>query len=353
MRLIAVLLGILIAGASQAGTLQDEFDPLGPTVKRFEASTGRTLAYIDEGDPDWTPVVFVGGGGTSVRVFRLLEFLRTSREHLELRVIGVERNGFGQTPFDPGLGYADYAADVEALLEHLGVDEFIAFAISGGGPYLTEIVSRNAGRVRSVHLAAALSQTTPDTTFCFIPDPELLRGFTEQPMVWFGFAPDSPVQIIPGFQDSAFEDAARTFNVAGQVGDPAALFHELQLYCNVPLADVSGVSAPVFIYHGTADDTVPFDPHALYWQMNYPNVERLRAYEGEGHDVQYRHLDQVFVDMAGMADKLVVCRNGQTKLVNERKAERLVDEGRATLGICAWTGSAPAPAGDDDDDDDD
>lgn len=339
MRLITILLGVLIAAGSQAGTLQGDFDPLGPTVETFEAATGRTVAYIDAGDPDWTPVVFVGGGGTSVRVVQLLEFLRTTREQLELRVIGVERNGFGQTPFDAGLGYADYAEDVEALLDHLGVDDFIAFAISGGGPYLTEIVSRNAERVRSVHLAAALSQTPPDTPFCFVSDPEDLRFFTEQPMVWFGFSPDSPVQTIPGFQDSAFEDAARTFFVAGQVGDPSALFHELQLYCNAPLADVSRVQAPVFIYHGTADETVPLDPNVPYWQANYPNVERTRLYEGEGHDVQYRHLDQVFVDMAGMADKLVVCRNGRTKLVKESKAERLVAEGRATLGICAWTQS--------------
>ena len=106
MRWITILLGALIAGSSQAGSLQGDFDPLGPTVKTLEASTGRTVAYIDVGDPDWTPVVFVGGGGTSVRVVRLLEFLRTTREQLELRVIAVERNGFGQTPFDPALRWS-------------------------------------------------------------------------------------------------------------------------------------------------------------------------------------------------------------------------------------------------------
>ena len=81
-----------------------------------------------------------------------------------------------------------------------------------------------------------------------------------------------------------------------------------------------------------------------------PNVERTRLYEGEGHDVQYRHLDQVYVDMAGMANKLVVCRNGRTKLVKEGKAERLVAEGRATLGICAWTQPDPGHGGKGDDD---
>ena len=86
-------------------------------------------------------------------------------------------------------------------------------------------------------------------------------------------------------------------------------------------------------------------------QTNYPNVKRTRLYEGEGHDVQYRHLDQVLVDMAGMANELIVCRNGRTKLIEEAKAERLVAEGKATLGLCAWTQTDGG--GDDDDDDDD
>ena len=94
---------------------------------------------------------------------------------------------------------------------------------------------------------------------------------------------------------------------------------------------------------------MPLEPHVPYWQTNYPNVRRTRLYEGEGHDVQYRHLDQVLVDMAGLADQLVVCRNGRTKLVKERRAEQLVADGRATLGLCAWA----QPTADDDDDDDD
>ena len=48
-----------------------------------------------------------------------------------------------------------------------------------------------------------------------------------------------------------------------------------------------------------------------------------------------------------------MCRNGKSKLVKEAKAERLVDQGRATLGICAWTQSGnPDPDGDKDKDKD-
>src|SRR5579875_1256675 len=87
------------------------FDPLGPQVRRRLLASGRTAIYIDDGAPDWPVFAFFGGAGTTVRAFRLLEFAHTLRHQLRLRVLSLERNGFGQTPFDPGLGIDDYATD--------------------------------------------------------------------------------------------------------------------------------------------------------------------------------------------------------------------------------------------------
>lgn len=80
---------------------QRRFDPLGPTVRIATVHSGRTVYYIDEGDSSCQTLVFFGGPGTSVRAFGLLEFARGLREQLNIRVISVERNGLGQTPFDP------------------------------------------------------------------------------------------------------------------------------------------------------------------------------------------------------------------------------------------------------------
>ena len=285
MRNIAILLCLFFATFAHAKSkLQDEFDYLGPTMKTMQASSGRTVVYLDEGEKDWHVVVFVGGSGTSGRVFAMLEFLRETRQNLKLRFIGVERNGFGTTAYDESLGYADYAEDVEALLAQLGVDEFSLF-----------------------------------------------------PVAWFGFAPESPIHRVPGFQDAAYDDSARTFNMGGQAGDPAALHHEFQLYCqNQSLPDLAAVTAPVYLYYGDADPLTPIIPHARRWQAAYVNAEvKARIYPGEGHDAQYRHLDQILVDLAGM-NKVVVCdKGGKTKLVKEPKAEKLLAQG-GSLGICAW-----------------
>ena len=334
---VAAAAVVFVSGVVTAGQLPGEFDPIGPTVQTLEAPSGRTLAYVDDGQADWTPVVFFGGSGTSVRVMNLLEFAHTLRGELELRLISVERNGFGQTPFDPALGYADYAEDVEAVLDELGVEEFIAFGISGGSPYLTEFVSRNPDRVISIHLASALSETPADSFICDLADDPGTTGFLAQnPQVWFAFSPDSPVQQVPGLQDEAYDDAARTFFIAGQGGAPDPLLHEFDLYCNQPLADVSAVEAPVHLYYGEDDETTPPDFHIPVWQSIFPNVTNVRLYDGLGHDTQYRHWDQVMVDMAtGRTDRILVCDKGKTKVVSQTKADKLLAKG-AGLGMCGW-----------------
>jgi non-heme chloroperoxidase len=315
-------------------SLQESFDPLGPTMRSATLSTGRTVSYLDEGEKGWHPIVFVGGSGTSGRVFALLEFLRTTRENLQLRIIAVERNGFGVTAFNDALGYDEYAEDVEALLESLGVSDFSLFAISGGGPYSAVIASRNPERLISVHMAAALTYyDDPSIPQCVLPQ-EAWRLFTEDPVAWFSFEQESPTHRIPGFQDAAFDDAARAFNMGGQSGDPQALHHELQLYCqNQFLPDLAAVTAPLYLYYGDVDDLAPPDPHASRWQEAYINAPvKFRLYPGEGHDVQYRHLDQILVDLAGMGNKVVICdESGSSELMDESTVAE-----EAFLGLCAW-----------------
>ena len=217
------------------------------------------------------------------------------------------------------------------------IDDFSLFAISGGGPYSAVILARNARRLTSVHLAAALTYEDPTALQCILPT-EALTIYTQDPVAWFGFPPESPVQRIPGFQDAAFDDAARTFNMGGQAGDPAALGHEFNLYCGVQtLPDLSGVTAPVYLYYGEGDPLTPIVPHARRWQQGFTNAKvTARFYPGEGHDAQYRHFDQILVDLAGMGEKIVVCnKSGKTKLVKETKAGKILDKG-GSLGLCAW-----------------
>ncbi len=218
------------------------------------------VRFIDEGAADWRPVVFFGGLGTDVNAFYDTEFARDVRERLELRFVSVERNGFGMTPFDPSLGVQDAVDDVLDVLETLAIRRFAVVAISGGAPYAAALVSRVPHRVLSLHLAAAVA------------GPLVAECGTASVL----YAPATVLATDP------------------------ALAHEWRLLCDQPLADLAGLYAPAYLYWGVEDDVVPPPVHVREWRRLLPRVAAMRAYPGEGHDIQYRHWEQILHDVAGL-----------------------------------------------------
>lgn len=310
------------------------FDHIGAEVQSVDID-GRTAYFIDDGAPDGRPVVFIGGQGTSLAAFQLTEFNRSTRLALGLRMISVERNGFGESPLDPARDYADYATEVLAVLDHLGVDKFAIVAISGGGAYTAHLAAMAPERVLSVHATAASPRTLPtrsepDCSTSLDQMKEKLTGYTHNPKSWWG-VPGSPVLVIPGWQTEAYGDATRSFYVNGQMGDPTALAVEYLLPCSEnAVADTSKITAPTYLYWGGADQVVPVAAMEQ-WQAAMPNVVRATVYEGQGHTVQYRHWDQVLTDIAGLGDYTLVCEDDQTRLIPN--ADVTED---SFLGNCVW-----------------
>ena len=220
--------------------------------------SGSPVRFIDEGEADWRPVVFFGGLGTDVNAFYDTEFARELREQLRLRVISVERNGFGMRGFDGTLGYADAVDDVLEVLSMLGVRRFAVVAISGGAPFAAALAARVPARVLSLHLAAAVA---------------------------------GPLVADVG-------TAAVLYANPGLLALDPALAHEWRLLCSEPLPDLSYLEAPAYLYWGCSDDVVPF-AHVCEWRRVLPSVAALRGYPGEGHDVHYRHWEQILHDVAG------------------------------------------------------
>ncbi len=217
------------------------------------------VRFIDTGEEGWRPVVFFGGLGTDLGAFSETEFARESRERLQLRVISVERNGFGMTAFDPSLGYGDAVKDVLSVLETLRVRRFAVVAISGGAPYAAALAARAAHRVLSLHLAAAAAG--PLVTSC------------------------GTVSLL--------------YAQPAQLAADPALAHEWRLLTSEPVPDLSGLYAPAYLYWGYDDDVVPVE-HVREWRRILPRVAALRGYPGEGHDVQYSHWEQILLDVAGL-----------------------------------------------------
>lgn len=345
MRLLSLTLAAcLLATAARAeaptvakvGDLPVAFDDLGAPVQTLKTAGGRTVHFTDTGEAGFRPVLFIGGTGTSARAFEMTEFLKSMRKQLKLRFITVERNGFGDSPIAAGWGYGDYVAEVRAVLDHLQVQRAAGVAISGGGPYMAQVAAAMPERFISLHLLAAATQRPPSDGLCKLTAEQIggiMKSQVQNPKTWWGFPKDSPTHQIPGFADRAYDEGARAFYIRGQMGDPAPEVAEIMRYCG-PAPDLSAVKAPAFIYQGSADKLVTADT-AERWKAQLPNVVEMRLYPGEGHDVQYRHWDQLLLDVAGHSELTAVCASGRSRAVPKAQVDKLLKSG-ATLGVCAW-----------------
>lgn len=326
-----------------AAPLPGGFDPLGPAVRRWLAPSGRALAFIDDGDPAGIPLLLFGGAGTSVRAARLLEFARSLRLALGVRLLGVERNGLGQSAFDPAVGFGEHAADVWALLERLGVERPSLVAISGGGPYAARVAAARPDRIRSMHLACAITDLLASSgprpgaswaTDSRLPEEFSIDAISRDPTRWWAFPEDSPVHRIPGFSDSVIEEALRGRFALGRDTPPEGLWQAIRLLRAEPFPELSAVRAPVYTSWGLEDRLVPVW-HRDRWLAALPGPALRRDYPGAGHDVQYRHWDQILVDVATLGDDTLLSRDGHTRLVPAAEVPAALAAG-ATLGMAAW-----------------
>ena len=93
---------------------------------------GRTLGYAEYGDAGGDPGFYFHGHPGSRLEARLAHEAAAERG---MRVIALDRPGYGRSPFQPGRKILDWPADVAEVADKLGIHEFSVLGASGGGPY--------------------------------------------------------------------------------------------------------------------------------------------------------------------------------------------------------------------------
>ena len=98
----------------------------------ISARDGRALEVHEDGDPGGFPVVVHHGTPSSGVLYRAWA---DDARRRGIRLLGIDRPGYGGSARRPGRTVADVAADVEAVADALGLDRFATWGISGGGPH--------------------------------------------------------------------------------------------------------------------------------------------------------------------------------------------------------------------------
>jgi pimeloyl-ACP methyl ester carboxylesterase len=144
---------------------------------------GRRLGYAHYGAPDGEPFFYFHGHPGSRLEGR---FAHEAAAAAGLRVIALDRPGYGLSDFQHGRAITDWPGDVAEAADLLELPRFSVAGASGGGPYALACAARLPGRVIR---AAVISGVGPYQV------PGITRGMRWQNQVgfrwgarWPGFA---------------------------------------------------------------------------------------------------------------------------------------------------------------------
>jgi pimeloyl-ACP methyl ester carboxylesterase len=112
--------------------MMSEVDQVIAPGKMFKLKDGRSLGYLEVGDPHGKPLLhFHGTPGCRLDVL----FGRRFAEENGIRFIGLDRPGLGLSDFQPRRKLLDWPDDVLELADGLGIEKFAVQGVSGGGPF--------------------------------------------------------------------------------------------------------------------------------------------------------------------------------------------------------------------------
>jgi len=236
-----------------------------------------------------------GGPGSRLEPAGFEPFL----ESVGLRVIGIDRPGYGASSLRPGRSIADWVPDGLAVADALGVERFLAVGVSTGGAYALALAALAPERVRAVLTCCAMTDMRDAASRDTMSKP-LCHGVWDAPdraaaieVARAGFGDDGSRLMSDDHGALCAADLEFVRQAATDPGQPASMAaqfaHGVQGYVDDRLADgpgwgsfdVARVACPVTVVHGT-DDTIVGPVNSQHTASLVPQATLLLR-EGHGH----------------------------------------------------------------------
>jgi pimeloyl-ACP methyl ester carboxylesterase len=296
-------------------------DDQGLTV---QAADGRALDVLVTGPADGLALVF--HTGTPAGLVGLGPMARAVAAR-GLRTVLYARPGYGGSTAQPGRLVADAATDVAAILDRLGIDEFVTAGWSGGGPHALACAALLPVRCLA---AATIAGVAPSDS----PGLDWLAGMATENVEEFHAALAGEADLIPFLEAAAsgmrdLTGASVAEGLGGLVSDAdkavitddfadylaasfrAALSSGIAGWRDDDLAfskdwgislEALGHATPIAIWQGDQDRMVPA-AHGDWLAANIP-LARARVRPGEGHlTLVTNRIGEILDDLLTLAGK--------------------------------------------------
>ncbi len=118
---------------------------------------GRRLSFAEFGTPDGSPVVWMHGTPGGRR--QIPVDARAFAEEYDLRLIGIDRPGIGQSTPHLYDNILDWTTDLDLVADQLHIDTMRVVGLSGGGPYALAAAAAHPDRVHAVGVMGGVAPT--------------------------------------------------------------------------------------------------------------------------------------------------------------------------------------------------
>jgi non-heme chloroperoxidase len=214
------------------------------------------------------------------------------------RVIRYDRRGFGQSSRPTtGFDYDTFAADLNALLEQLALDEVVLVGFSMGTGEVTRYLGKyGSARVRKGVLFGAIppfllkTDDNPEGV-----DGQVFKGIqaaiVKDRYAYFKDFLDNFYNVDTFAPDRISEQAWQaSFNVAA-AASPHASYACVATWLTDFRADLPNIDVPMLVVHGTEDRILPYESTAKRLPGLVANL-KLISVEGGPHNIGWTHPEE-------------------------------------------------------------
>ncbi|GAB0116446.1 alpha/beta fold hydrolase [Acidisoma sp. 7E03] len=271
-------------------------------------SDGTQIFYKDWGSTSAQPIVFHHGWPLSADDWdaQMIFFLNEG-----FRVIAHDRRGHGRsTQTDTGNEMNTYAADVDALSTHLGLEGAVHVGHSTGGGEVARYVAQYG--VKNKVAKAVLIGAVPPIMLKTEANPgglplEVFDGFRSAQAAnraqFFLDVASGPFYGFnrPGAQVS--EGAIRNWWRQGMMGGTKAHYDCIKAFSETDFTeDLKAITVPTFVMHGEDDQIVPIADSALL-AIKLLQKGELKTYPGFPHGMATTQADVINKDLLAFIRK--------------------------------------------------
>jgi pimeloyl-ACP methyl ester carboxylesterase len=270
---------------------------------------GRSVGYAEYGDPEGEPLFYFHGHPGS-RVEAELGDAAAARQGV--RIIGLDRPGYGRSDFKPGRRLLDWPDDVTEAANALHIGQFAVLGVSGGGPYAAACAFKIPRRLTAVGIVSGVAPFNA---------PEATKGMRWPNRLGFGAAGHlpwvarlamwwmasrvrrSPERVIGAIERALTEpdrrilsrpEVRKTFKrivaEAFRTGSRGAAW-DMTLLARPWGFQIEDITVAVHLWQGEEDVLAP-PSMGRYLAGAIPDC-RARFYPGEGHLLVVDRLDEI------------------------------------------------------------